>query len=107
MPGGWNDGGGRGHLQIISLTDNATGVAGPEVEIGGTLTDQGLSVDVDRRVVYAALDDDGAAVVSLPFEIVIGKAESQPGSILSVAAIDDTGTFLAAGTEPAVSIRCP
>ena len=104
---GWNNGSGKGRIQIVTLTSNTSGSAGPNINLFDGIVDQGLDMDPARGQGYAATGSDGTTVVDLFLGIVLGNLYGLDTTTLSVAAAPDRDSVLMVGIGPNLSERCP
>ncbi len=103
----WNNGSTQGRAQIVTVTSNTTGFAGPDIILSDAVIDQGLDMDSARNQAYAATGADGTAVLDVYAEVVIGNLFGLDTTSLSVAAAPDRDSVLMVGIGQNLSERCP
>jgi hypothetical protein len=99
--------GGVGQAQIISVTGNQSGSAGADIELTGTVIDQGLAIDTAGGLAFAALGSAQVAVIDLDFGIEAEILQASADEAHSVSAETGTGKVLIVGAGSNLSGRCP
>ena len=103
----WNDGD-QGRVQVISLTDNYSGSAGPDIPISGAVLVQGLAISTSFNEVYAATGVHGVSVVDLTYSVESSVLTGVAGSAFSAASEEGVADrVLIVGSGSKLSERCP
>jgi hypothetical protein len=103
----WNDGD-QGRVQVISLTDNHSGSAGPDIPISGAVLVQGLAISTSFNEVYAATGGHGVSVVDLTYSVESSVLSGAAGSAFSAAGEEGVADrVLIVGSGSKLSERCP